>query len=103
MKLLVDLEGTLAEDIAGEAIGKPISRMVKRVQAWLSEGHEVRVLADFHKEIDDVMMWLAANGLGDCGIEVGDRSVAEYWSHRAVQTQRNTGEPVKPRSGWDQR
>ncbi len=44
--ILVDLDGTLAyyDRFRGHNhIGKPVPAMVKRVQAWLHKGYEVRI------------------------------------------------------------
>ena len=43
----VDLDGTLAEYdkwVSPTHIGKPILRMVKRVQKWLAEGRQVKIM-----------------------------------------------------------
>lgn len=44
----VDFDGTLALDVAGRTdpytLGKPVPEMVKRVQDWLAEGFDIRLL-----------------------------------------------------------
>lgn len=53
----VDLDGTLALDMPGEAfdpvkIGAPIPAMVARVQRWLGEGREVRIFTARASTVD---------------------------------------------------
>jgi hypothetical protein len=102
----VDLDGTLAEYtgwLGPDHIGRPIRRMVERVQAWLVAGREVRIFTAriagdeaFGPNIrDTIEKW--------CFLHIGkvlpitnvkDYRMVELWDDRAVQVKINTGERV---------
>jgi hypothetical protein len=113
-----DLDGTLAEYRAGdgiEGIGKPIERMRQRVEAWLEQGHEVRIVtarvaamfavdalpAEIHQARHQAQMiaaWCRANIRGAHQLSVTavkDYEMIELWDDRAVRVIGNTGERVE--------
>lgn len=98
----VDLDGTLAEYITwkGESyIGKPITKMMKRVKAWIAQGKAVKIFtarASDKKQIPFVKKWLKEQGLE--GVEVTnikDYGMTEFWDDKAHRVKKNTGELVK--------
>lgn len=109
----VDLDGTLAletkEKWSPYRIGYPIWPMVDRVQRWLDDGMRVKIMtaraADLdwntlHSSVAEqkaiIQDWLET----ECHLprlEVTcqkDYMMIELWDDRAVQVERNTGEPV---------
>lgn len=108
----VDLDGTLAEYHGWDEgkIGKPIPLMKERVEKWLAEGQEVRIVtARVGPQRDDtarvgmklhIQQWLMDNIEGvdvEHPMEVThekDFSMIELWDDRAVQIVKNTGKRV---------
>lgn len=98
----VDLDGTLAQQIPhhGETqIGEPVPRMVKRVQAWLLAGREVRIFTArvATPENKETVVRAIENW---CILHIGtrlrvtckkDRNCIELWDDIAVQVIPNTG------------
>ncbi|MEM6985706.1 MAG: hypothetical protein AAF499_04125 [Pseudomonadota bacterium] len=99
----VDLDGTLAQFDrwrGPDSIGLPIPAMVKRVEAWVAEGREVRIFtarASDPRLIPPIKRWLKLHGLPDLKItNVKDFQMLELWDDRAVQVIHNTGRAVQP-------
>ncbi len=108
-----DFDGTLAFDDGwrGETVfGSPIPIMVERVQRWLAEGIEVRIVTarvglqnDPHV-LDTVGVEAITKAIEDwCEEHIGqklpvtnekDMGMTELWDDRAVQVIINTGRPV---------
>lgn len=97
----VDLDGTLAlyDGWRGlKSIGKPIPRMVRRVEGWVERGLRVKVFtarASVPGGAEAVRAWLEKHGLP--GLEVThekDFGMIELWDDRAVQILPNTGKAV---------
>jgi len=97
----VDLDGTLAEYDGWQGadhIGKPIPRMVERVQKWVAKGKEVkiftaRVALDEDGSVADKIKAWCKEHLG-FELEVTnekDYGMIELWDDRAVQVIPNTG------------
>lgn len=100
----VDLDGTLAEYGEWEGvdhIGPPIPKMVERVKGWLADGRDVRIFtarvggAETDAAIPVINAWIE----GVFGrllpiTNVKDFAMIELWDDRAVQVEKNTGEPV---------
>jgi hypothetical protein len=102
----VDLDGTLAKygGWKGEThIGAPIMPMVKRVQNWIAEGREVRILTARMSDPDEDARRAVACAVGNWTEEhIGHRLVAtcvkdygmvELWDDRAVRVVFNQGIP----------
>ena len=107
----VDLDGTLAECYWGDGcegydplkIGKPVPVMVFRVQGWLKEGRDVRILTariappieslgQLYRITRAIQRWC----LKHLGIELRvtcmkDRDMIELWDDRAMQVRFNEG------------
>lgn len=99
----VDLDGTLAEYSNFEGatvIGRPISRMVRRVQRWVAEGKTVKIFtARVSPGPTDVTIVRRAIEAW-CREHIGqalevtnqkDWNMIELWDDRAVQVIPNTG------------
>ena len=112
----VDLDGTLAvyTEWKGPAeIGEPVPAMLERVQRWLAEGRDVRIMTarvysdgtpDRNVEARFARHAIAAW----CNKHIGrvlqitctkDYSMIELWDDRAVTVEANTGKPLAPSSG----
>lgn len=98
----VDLDGTLAHDgafIGKNKVGKPVKAMLKRVRAWREQGYEVRIFtarASDNSYLPAIQKWLEKHKLGNMVITNRlDRDCLEVWDDRAIQVQRNTGDPVR--------
>lgn len=99
----VDLDGTLATHVddhdGGTAIGSPVPAMVKRVQQWLSEGKEVRILTarvawgwDDGSRKAAIREWCIKHIGQPLHVTAEkDPGMIELWDDRAVQVIRNTG------------
>lgn len=92
----VDFDGTLAEYHGyREGLGDPIPEMLARVQQWVDQGREVRIVtarAADPKMIQMIQDWCLRHGLPK--LEVTDRkdySMIELWDDRAVCVEFNTG------------
>jgi hypothetical protein len=100
----VDLDGTLAYYNGDhETIGPPIPAMLARVKAWLAEGREVRIFTA--RAIDprakrDIQDWcLEYIGAPLAVTNKKDPAMIELWDDRAVQVEKNTGDPVSTGGG----
>lgn len=106
----VDLDGTLAfyDEWRGEDhIGAPIPAMVARVQQWLADGYEVRVVTARASPITQVgrSVEKSIKLIGDwtekhIGVRLEatcakDFGMIELWDDRCVQVITNTGEIVE--------
>lgn len=106
----VDLDGTLAhyEGWKGaDVIGAPIMPMVRRVQAWLATGQEVRIFtarawpgtsperaAEAEKAVAEIKSWCIKHIGFDLPVTcVKDFGMLELWDDRAVRVKPNTGHP----------
>lgn len=101
----VDLDGTLAfyDEWRGiDHIGHPIPLMVKRVQGWIEEGHEVRIFtARVGDQKDNRNIDEARRHVEDwCEKHIGRRlnvtnlkdfGMIELWDDRAMSVEKNTG------------
>lgn len=101
----VDLDGTLAEYhgwVSNTDIGKPIPKMLRRVQNWLQEGREVKIMTAraYPREGHvDAMRAIRAWSVEHLGRELPitykkDMHMIELWDDRAIQVETNTGERV---------
>jgi hypothetical protein len=113
----VDLDATLSyytEWKGPTHIGKPIPAMVRRVEKWLRDGKDVRIVTarvapDNHqsKKVPEVSLavvratirqWLRDNIKGGEKIKIithkKDKDMAELWDDRVVQVEPNTGRRV---------
>ncbi len=108
----VDFDGTLAiyENWMGaQHCGEPLPKMVSRVRQWIAEGKNVRIITArvFAPENDAIAQREAA--MATLAIQewclkhlgavlpvtcVKDYGMEEIWDDRAIQMERNTGEPV---------
>ena len=97
----VDLDGTLAhyDGWQGvENIGGPIEVMVNRVQRWIENGWEVKIVTA-RVAYDDpdgarphIKEWLEQVGLPDLQItNVKDYGMIVLWDDRCVTVEKNTG------------
>ena len=95
----VDLDGTLAEYQSGYAsqnkIGKPIPKMLVRIEKWLGEGKTIKIFtarAYFPESIPYIKKYLNKIGLPDLEItNIKDPYMIELWDDRVVQVIPNTG------------
>lgn len=98
----VDLDGTLAfYDYwrGGTHIGSPIPKMLERVKRWLAEGRRVKIFtarAVYPEQIVPITAWLVeVCKLPPLEItNVKDLEMDELWDDRAVQVEKNMGDPV---------
>jgi hypothetical protein len=97
----VDLDGTLATFHRWRGldhIGKPVPVMMARVQYWLEDGYQVKIVtarASIKEGISPVKAWLAKHGLPDLEVVSGkDFDMIELWDDRAVQVLPNCGKAV---------
>jgi len=98
----VDLDGTLAEmdkDCSLEHIGKPIPKMVKRVQDWVNNGYTVKIFTarasgDFGVyAIKFVKKWCIEHVGYELEVVCAkDYAMIELWDDRAIGVGHNTGE-----------
>lgn len=99
----VDLDGTLAHYDKWEGptvIGDPIPKMVERVKRWLAEGRTVKI---FTARISggEIEVYVAIHDWSKKHIGQAldvtckkDFEMDELWDDRAVQVEKNTGNPV---------
>ena len=99
----VDLDATLAEHVPCKfhrrikAIGKPIPRMVERIQGLLNEGKNVKIFTAraVHgvPEKKRIQLWLMERAnLPPLEVtNVKDPGLVELYDDRAVQVEPNTG------------
>lgn len=103
----VDFDGTLAQYSGWEGpltFGAPVRTMVERVQRWLEEGYEVRVVTARAFGTDgrpnpEVMFALDTWIMEHIGQLLPitcskDFDMIELWDDRCVQVIQNTGAPV---------
>jgi hypothetical protein len=106
----VDFDGTLAEydgDYSSYRIGRPISLMLNRVQRWLAQGEDVRIVtarvattnpnAIQNKKL--IQAWLKTY-LGTELVITSEKDpwMDELWDDKAVQVISNTGLRVDGRN-----
>lgn len=94
----VDLDGTLAEYTTWKGpnhIGKPVPRMLDRVNRWIKEGRLVKIFtarAAHPEQIPIIQDWLREQGLPDLEItNIKDWNMVELWDDRAITVEKNTG------------
>lgn len=91
----IDLDGTLAESHTGEQIGKPIVSMVNKIQQWIAEGQDVRIVtarAVTLSGIATVQRWLITQGLPLLTVtNMKDRHMLKLLDDRAIRIEKNTG------------
>jgi hypothetical protein len=104
----VDLDGTLAEYDGWKGpthIGRPVTKMLNRVQRWLTEGREVRIFtarvshdgtAERMIQAQEAMYAIRDWVMQHVGRElavtcVKDYGMVELWDDRCVQVMPNTG------------
>jgi hypothetical protein len=101
----VDLDGTLAEyhGWGDGSIGKPVTRMINRVNDWLAEGRTVKIFTarvgpqpsntELGRMIYKIRDWLENVGLPrDLEITATkDFGMIELWDDRCIQVVPNTG------------
>jgi hypothetical protein len=100
----VDLDGTLAEiekiDCLEDlrTIGRPIPKMVNRINGWLAEGRTVKVFtarAAYPEYTHYIYEWLSAHGLGNLEVtNKKDMFMVELWDDRCVQVEKNSGRVI---------
>ncbi len=118
----VDLDGTLAryESWKGpKHIGAPIPVMVRRVENWLDEGKDVRIVTarvapEKHRDSKSpqvttavvravIRQWLRKHIKGGDKIKVithqKDKEMLELWDDRVVQVKPNTGRRMDGKKG----
>ena len=102
----VDIDGVLAKYDRWQGldvIGEPIPAMVDRVKRWLAEGRDVRVFTARASaeegyltiSLQTIETWCSTH-LG-CVLPITCRKdwmMAELWDDRAIQVQKNIGNPV---------
>jgi len=101
-----DLDGTLAKypnPYGHNLIGRPVPLMLQRVQRWLAEGRQVKIVTarvasslpmeEVVRARKMITSWLELN-LGQALpiVSEKDYSMVELWDDRAVQVITNTGE-----------
>jgi hypothetical protein len=99
----VDLDGTLAEYhgwLGAEDIGKPIPAMVERVQQWIKDGKQVRIVTA-RVALSNSERTIAACAVYNwCNTHLGfelpvtsekDFAMIELWDDRCVHVETNTG------------
>lgn len=120
--IAVDLDGTLAHydhhAFDPFTVGAPIPAMVKRIQAWLAEGREVRIFTArvdggeaahvmgleapetvaFYRDVERVRVLIADWTERHIGVRLAvtnrkDYAMVELWDDRAVRVVTNTGMP----------
>lgn len=100
----VDLDGTLAKGNGWQGmnhIGEPIRPMTDRVQAWLNEGQEVRIVTARVALRDPIEILVITSAIELWCFNVfgqvlkitcsKDRDMLELWDDRCVQVEKNTG------------
>lgn len=102
----VDLDGTLAHYngwVSVDHIGAPVKRMVERVELWLSEGKNVKIMTarvspqgeEVEHVLEVIWRWLKENIKGYDKISgithQKDFKMTELWDDRTVQVIPNTG------------
>ncbi len=120
--IAVDLDGTLAkydEWRGAKHIGAPIPAMVTRVEQWLKEGKDVRIMTarvapEKHRDSKSpqvttavvravIRQWLRKHIKGGNKITVithqKDKDMVELWDDRVVQVKPNTGRRMDGKKG----
>ena len=103
--IAVDLDGTLAQDIAHTPyeIGPPVPEMLERVRKWVEDGEEVWILTSRMTTHDITVKtmrqviqdWLEENGLPRLPVTgIKSYRIRELWDDRAVAVVPNTGHPT---------
>ena len=105
--IAVDLDGTLAEYHGFEGhdkIGKPIKKMVDRVNLWLDDGALVKIFTARAAEPDPKRRVETLQAIAEWSLDVfgtalpvtciKDYGMVNLWDDRCVQVIPNTGERV---------
>lgn len=103
----VDLDGTLAQYDTWRGldhIGEPVPAMLERVKRWISEGREVKIftarvaVADAGERsqvMAKIISWCEEHIGQELEVtNVKDFAMDELWDDRAVQVEKNTGQPL---------
>lgn len=93
----VDLDGTLAHYtkwIDNHNIGEPIPQMVARVQAWIRDGFQVKIMTARHEP--EALVKIESWCLEHIGLVLPitnqkDMHMVELWDDRAIRVIANTG------------
>jgi len=107
----VDFDGTLAQHHPGNglALGHPVPAMMARVQAWLAEGQEVRIVtarasarqwgcAGAVEQIGLVQAWCVTHGLPVLEVTCEkDYEMEALWDDKCITVEINTGLPLTQR------
>tara|TARA_Y100000310_G_C20473814_1_gene711397 strand:+ start:530 stop:862 length:333 start_codon:yes stop_codon:yes gene_type:complete len=102
----VDLDSTLAHYTGwvgyDAPIGKPVPKMVARVQRWLKKGKTVKIFTarvhgdTFGKQEKMIKEWCIEYIGQELEVtNVKTRSMYQLWDDRAVAVQKNTGNMLK--------
>lgn len=94
----VDLDGTLARYDGwkgADHVGEPIERMAQRVNRWLHDGVEVRIVtarATVPEQAEVVKAWTLKHFGRELAVTCcKDFAMVELWDDRAIQVFPNTG------------
>lgn len=93
----VDLDGTLSESVKSltAPIGKPITPMLRRVEGWLSQGKEVRILtarAGAPDQVTKIRKWLDRHDISECKVtNQKDLDMAALYDDKAVRVIKDSG------------
>jgi len=97
----VDLDGTLAYFTRWrglEKIGKPVPNMVTRINDWMAQGYEVKIVtarASVPGGREAVRKWLEKHRLPPMEVTHSkDLYMVELWDDRAIQVVTNRGQPA---------
>lgn len=100
--IYVELDGTLVE----QGTMKPVEAVVRMIKGALSQGREVKILYPFSmefggwdrkqfEEVNNLCARLFGDPL-DLVVAVNGADMTEFWSHRVVQLEKNTGRRLVP-------
>jgi hypothetical protein len=99
----VDFDGTLVtyDEWRGPTdFGEPIQPMVERVQKWLDDGMEVRIVtarAMYPEAVAAIQEWCEKHLAEKLQVtDQKDFQMIELWDDRAVVVERNTGRQLTP-------
>lgn len=104
----VDLDGTLAHYegwVSVEHIGEPVPLMMQRVNHWLQEGRDVRIMTarvcpqrdelEREKAVYAIQQWCRKHfGAALPITHEKDFAMVELWDDRCVQVEPNTGRRI---------
>lgn len=97
----VDFDGTLAEHKFPK-LGLPIPYMFQRVQEWVAQGKNVKIMtaqaargSEYGTVLERIKLiqdWCEQNGLPRLEVTASkDFNMIELWDDRAIQVERDTG------------